>query len=138
MGAQARLNLIKLWSSLGALGLFLILVASLLPQEEGFPPIPNLDKFLHILVYLIASWYFHQTTLNRFPFKTGLALFAYSGTMEVLQYFTEARSAEAGDLLANLVGIALGFLFSKNLTPNFLLKIDLFLVRLKTRLFSGS
>ncbi len=68
------------------------------------------DKFLHVLCWgtLLISLRFawHKAGFGLLP---GLALLAYSFLMEILQGFT-GRDFQLSDLLANAIGILIGYL----------------------------
>lgn len=119
---KVDLKYFKIWKILGAKGLILILLASVWPQYGDPPEVEHLDKVLHFLVYLIASFYFHQVFDNKKGLKTTIYLFIYSAFIEVLQGLTKTRSAEYLDLVANLTGILVGQLLSTK--ASVLKKID--------------
>lgn len=71
----------------------------------------QLDKIFHFLMYLpyppLAVWAFYQKNkwwrLLLYILLIGIA---YSGAIEIMQaLFTDSRSAEWGDLLANVAGM---------------------------------
>lgn len=114
--------------------MLLILIASLAPQAGEFQGIPNIDKFLHFSVYLIAAFYLQQVGQNRSLAKVVIGVFLYSAAIEVLQGQTADRSAEWLDLLANLAGILCGSFISLKALPNFLNALDQILIRLRSLL----
>lgn len=71
----------------------------------------QLDKIIHFLMYLpypaLAFWAFYQgKNWGRFLLVVLLIGIAYSGAVEIMQaIFTDSRSAEWGDLLANTLGM---------------------------------
>lgn len=115
----------KTWKVLGLIGLVLILIASILPQSGELPNIQHLDKILHLSVYMIASFYFHQLFKNNYFFKVSIYLFLYSGLIELLQGLTESRSAEWQDLVANGIGLIIGYALSRKV--KLLIRIDKFI-----------
>lgn len=98
------------WWTLGLGLIVLITVLSLIPM--GPPPvqIPNGDKLNHALAYITLTWWFGQLHTPTLRARTGLvlALFGYGVAIEWAQSLTGYRSADAADLLANGVGMALG------------------------------
>ncbi len=90
----------------------------------------SFDKILHLVAYLLyyISCVFFFNGLNNTTLKNNLeffsilisALFAISD--EFHQYFIPGRSAEFGDILADLTGIFIGFVLCRFI----LLKLPLF------------
>lgn len=100
------------WWTLGIALIVLVTVLSLIPM--GAPPvhIPNGDKLNHALAYITLTWWFGQLQAPRLRARTGLvlALLGYGVAIELAQSLTGYRSADAADLAANGVGIALGLM----------------------------
>lgn len=117
-----RYKFFRLWKVLAFKGLILILIASLWPQHGEQFSFKHIDKVLHFSVYTIASFYIHQVFQNQFFKKITIYLFLYSVIIEIFQSLTVTRSAEWADLMANLLGILLGFYLSKKI--NLLERID--------------
>ena len=113
----------RLWKFLGAVGLLLILWASVTSGVGPKIEIPHIDKILHFSVYLIACYYFCQVLQNKKIKKIIFLIFLYSALMELLQSFTDDRISEGFDLLANFMGAFTGALISC-FTPNILISID--------------
>lgn len=96
-----------------------LLEGSALPKSS-FINIPNKDKVAHFLFYFIFSvlWYIffkkkYTTELNKI--KHGLVIFTVAtcigGIVEICQYYyTNTRSAEWADFIANALGSATGLL----------------------------
>jgi VanZ family protein len=100
-------------------GLYVALAfASLLP---GAAPTPRygIDIGVHTLVYAAVTAI--TVFLTRRPFMSILAVFAFSTAMEVAQNFVPGRHGALDDLLANGIGVAIGFaawlLILRLLTP---------------------
>ena len=74
----------------------------------------QMDKVIHFLMYLpypaLAFWAFYpEKNEGHFLLIVLLIGIAYSGAVEIMQaLFTDDRSAEWGDLLANSLGMAAG------------------------------
>lgn len=84
-----------------------VLTLSLMPAP---PPTLNTgwDKSNHLLAFVTLTWF----ALHAFPQRLKsvlLGLLAYGALIEILQSFTPSRSAEWLDLLADAVGILLGW-----------------------------
>lgn len=71
----------------------------------------QMDKVIHFLLYLpypaLAFWAFYpEKNAGRFLLIVLLIGIVYSGAIEIMQaLFTDNRSAEWGDLLANTLGM---------------------------------
>lgn len=78
--------------------------------EIGFS-IPGLDKIYHLSTFALTCWLLAQvlwTALPR-PLVAAVALTtAHAAVIELVQSQLPQRAADAGDLLADLVGVALG------------------------------
>ena len=76
----------------------------------------QMDKVVHFLMYLpypaLVFWSFYQgKNEKRLMLRALLIGVAYSGSVEIMQaLFTDTRSAEWGDLLANTLGMGTGAL----------------------------
>jgi VanZ family protein len=106
---SASLSYRGLWLSLGALLLAVILVICLIPLSLP-PAAPALnDKLLHFLTFgLLAVWFGALVTPVK-QLKVMLLLLGYGLLIEVLQSFTGFRNAELLDLVADAVGILIGW-----------------------------
>lgn len=119
----------KLWKVLGAIGLALILWASINTLVTPNIKVPYLDKILHFNVYLIACYYFCQVFQNKSLKKIIVNIVLFSAFIELLQSFTNERYGEFADLLANFLGASTGAIIS-NFTPSLLIPIDKILKKL--------
>jgi len=101
-----------LWFALSCALIGAVIVASLTPG--GVPKIGHLgDKWEHALSYLVlATWFVGLAPRRTYPWiATGLVLLGF--TMEVLQYaLTSDRMADARDMTANSIGIAVGIVLA--------------------------
>lgn len=74
-------------------------------------PLPGYDKPIHGLLFFGLAALFHRPALARgwsaALAKSAMITFVYSAMLEGLQGLRASRGAEAWDLVANLVGIAL-------------------------------
>ena len=95
-------------------------VLSLAPDPPALVPAAQGDKAGHLLAYFsLGAWF---TALARgHAGGRWLALVALGLGLEGLQGLSGgARSVEVGDVLANLLGIAAGALFSRRVWPGWL------------------
>lgn len=84
-----------------------ILVLALMPAPPTMIS-TGWDKSNHLLAFGTLTW----LALHAFPQRLKsalLGLLAYGALIEILQFFTDTRSAEWLDLLADSVGILLGW-----------------------------
>lgn len=85
-----------------------IMAVSIMPAPEELPLIPYIDKFYHLLTYLVLgvllSRAFNAGGKERTILKPFAFAFLYGALIEVLQSFTPYRSAEALDAAANGLG----------------------------------
>ena len=121
-----RLQLQWLWYSIGAMMLFVVTAASLLPA----PDVGVGDKLSHLVTYVLLAGWFSLLAVNHLRLAfTLLGLLAYGGLIELLQGMTGYRYPEWGDLLANGIGIVLGGLVYFTPLVGLLQKIDSLLAR---------
>ena len=92
-----------------------ITVLSLIPNSE-LPDIRVSDKIEHMLAYVALSFCFASVVVRRDWFWLVVILLAFGALIELAQgLMSLGRSADARDLLADAVGIAIGLLLA--LTP---------------------
>lgn len=96
------------WSGLLALvavALQLVLLYS--PSGGGAPPFPNFDKLVHCAVFALPVFFALVARLPRVPVIAVLAL--HAPLSEVIQWtLLPNRSGDPWDVVADLVGVALG------------------------------
>ncbi len=85
-----------------------VLIVSLLPGNAGLPS-TGWDKTNHVLAFAVlgalGAWAYPRHTVRMVLF-----LMAYGGAIEVVQSLTPYRFAEWSDLLADCLGVALGWM----------------------------
>ena len=87
----------------------IVAVTSLSPG--GNQGVEHLDKVVHLLVYYIfAVLGYRMLADKRYYLYVCLGIIAYSGLIELGQSYIPGREMSAFDLLANIVGVALGAL----------------------------
>jgi VanZ family protein len=96
-------------------------VMSLSPSTG--PGLPLWDKSMHCTFYAIFVLLGSQLVSKpRQFFLLSMGIFAYSGFMELGQYFVPGRSMSALDLLANGIGVSLGMLLARQALPGLRVK----------------
>ncbi len=98
-----------------------ILILSIAPfSSHRIHPMPNTDKLIHFMMYLIFTVIFfyeyrktHPIKQLRFYLMVMTLPIIYGGLMELFQsIFTTNRSADVFDFLANSVGVFVGVTIS--------------------------
>lgn len=120
------LRYFKLWLSLGWLLVIAIFYISLTPS----PPVINigieyLDKIEHLSSYFILMFWFSQLyQKNRTRLFFMLLFISMGVVIEILQGLGGVRYFEYLDMLANTVGVALAWYFTKGQTKFLLLAFE--------------
>ena len=102
------------WAGLGWLLVMGVIVGSLLPG----PSLPNVsmnDKFEHAGAYCLLMVWFAGLYPRRLYLLIAAVLLALGIGLDLLQGLSETRSLELFDILADLVGIAVGLVLSVSL-----------------------
>lgn len=111
----------KTWLAAGWLLIFLIGYLSLIPSPPAPLRFPHADKLEHLLSYALLMGWFCQLYSARWQrICLALACVAYGGIIELLQGWSGYRTADWMDLLADSLGVALGWLLG-NTSLQFLL-----------------
>jgi VanZ family protein len=102
----------KLWLGMGWALLVAVAVLSLAFVPAPDTPVPaNFDKYEHLLAYAVLAGYWCQLFDKR-PIQLLCAclLIIFGGALELAQAFaTHHRSGDWWDLLANTLGVAVGW-----------------------------
>lgn len=97
----------RLMQSLFAATALVVMVLSLLPLDADVPSL-GWDKANHLAAFALLA----LLGCRAYPAQLAIVLpglLAYGGLIEILQSFTAFRHAEWGDLLADALGIVLGW-----------------------------
>ena len=124
--AVPDLKLRFLWLTIGyalvVLVVFLSLTSSPVDMEMGFP---YEDKVFHALAYFTLMTWFSQIYHDKFQRNMIAVVFVFMGvTLEYLQGFDANRYFEFADMIANSIGVALGFSIALTSAKNTLLNIE--------------
>ncbi len=84
-------------------------IAAILPQDMAPTLGPLSDKWTHFLAFAVLTLLLRLAYRVSW-FQTTFLLFLYAVFIEVSQYFTPNRCAELLDVVADLIGIAIGLL----------------------------
>ncbi|MEO7937574.1 MAG: VanZ family protein [Burkholderiaceae bacterium] len=101
------LSAVRFWRLALAALLVVVLALSLLPLGPDAPT-TGWDKTNHLLAFSTLAVLGCLAYPGRTP-TTLLALLGYGALIEVLQSFTDYRSAEWADLLADALGLLVGW-----------------------------
>ena len=122
--AHRMLRLRGLWWGLGALGVLVVVVLSLMPQP---PSIPGDSEGWagHVLAYgVMMAWFARLLPTPRQRFAAAVALCALGVAMEYAQRETGYRTFDVGDMAADAMGVAAGWLLSPPRLPDGLAFLD--------------
>jgi VanZ family protein len=110
-----KLQLQRLWLSIGAVLVLNVLVLSLMPLSPTsiITEIPFGDKVAHAAVYLVLMVWFGGIIPVRHYHYLFAVLLIYGAVIEVLQYFVPYRTMEPADLLADGIGLLLGWMLAR-------------------------
>jgi len=115
-----------IWLALGYAIVTLVVYLSLTSRPIKIDlSLPYQDKFLHAFAYFCLMSWFVQIYHNKFQRNMIAVVFIFMGiTLEYLQSFDPARMYEVADMVANSVGVALGFGLSLTPVKNCLVVIE--------------
>ncbi len=131
--SHSTTNLRRLWL-LGGIGILLLLwVLSLIPQPPTFG-VQNEDKVYHVIAYSGTMWWWGQywPRLNQ---RLRLAIvFALMGVaVEFVQGWTGWRTFDTQDMMANGIGVLLGWALVQSPAGSLLSRLDGALLRRKVQ-----
>ena len=115
-----------LWLALGYAIVMLIVYLSLTsnPVSIGMSFLYQ-DKFFHAFAYFVLMSWFMQIYHDRFQRNMIALVFIFMGiTLEYLQSYDRARMFEIADMVANAIGVALGFALALTRAKNCLLRFE--------------
>ena len=111
------------WFAIGWGLVLLIVSVSLLPMSGG--SVTVYDKANHFLSYAILMAWFTQLFPQRKAQLAYMLGFAFMGiAVEFMQRLTAYRSFELADMLANVLGLIIGWACSELLMAGWLIKLD--------------
>lgn len=108
------------WQAAGWLGVGLIITLSLTPAPPQIN-IENGDKFGHLAAYgLVTLWFAQFYTGLRQRIWLAVGMVALGVAMEYAQGATGYRMFDVADMIADTVGVAIGWLAAPPRLPNLL------------------
>lgn len=103
-----------LWRSVGHALILLSLAAALLPAPSGVGSVAFGDKLLHAAAFAFLMLWFAQIYAGwRDRRRCALSLIGFGCLIELLQSLVPYRSADGWDLVADVGGVAIGFVLSR-------------------------
>jgi VanZ family protein len=100
----------RLWLTVGVLLIGLVLYLSLRPQPVEEPP-PGLDKFEHTIAYgVLMYWFAHLEPHRRGRLRLAAGLAGMGVAIECLQGLVGHRLFSVADMMANGLGVVIGWL----------------------------
>lgn len=124
MSALRNLRFARVWFAIGALIIAVTLYFSLKP---GGPPgrFPYADKFYHAGAFFLIAIWFAGLLQRRTYLWLALALVMFGIGIEIAQYVMPyGRTAEAGDVIADVVGMTVGLLLAVMLRDSLFARIE--------------
>lgn len=112
-----------LWLTIGWLLVIAVILLSLIKSPVSLP-YPQSDKSGHLVAYgLLMYWFAQLYSKCVRRLAIALALLALGCTLELVQ-LTVGRYFEYADMVANGLGISLGWLLSPPRSPHLLSKVE--------------
>ena len=120
MKSLSPLLLRRFWQGIGWFGIVLLLYLSLTPQPPEIP-VEEGDKIGHSLAYAVLMFWWAQLLVSA-PERRWLAtaLIALGIAIEYVQGWTGWRTFDYFDMLADVIGVAIGWLLAVPRTPSVL------------------
>jgi VanZ family protein len=102
----------KFWQALAWLQLLIVAVVTLMPEPPDLDAMPVLswDKAQHFVAYAILMWSFLQAWEGRYVGRWVTLLVVFGVVLEFIQGIMGVRVMETFDMLANSLGVLLGYL----------------------------
>jgi VanZ family protein len=122
------LRLRRFWLVAGWLLVLLIVYLSLRPGEALLPETIS-DKLQHVLAYAVLMLWFGNLYLQkliRWRYAVGFVLLGV--VLEFIQLVSGYRSFDQGDMVADAMGVAVGWLLAPPRGPGFLAYLEQFLM----------
>jgi VanZ family protein len=98
------------WLWTGVAVVAAVLLVSLLPLDTKSLEVTYIDKFLHLIAFMLLMIFLGGIIVKQFHWLLFLFLYAFGALIEALQILVPGRAAEVADLLADFAGLTLGWL----------------------------
>ena len=111
--AKNPLILFPFWLSVGAGLIAVVVYLSLTPKPPHLPNFAMNDKVGHCLAYAVLMGWFGQLYRGNLPLAVFALAFIFLGiSMEYLQMWGGARYFEYADMLADTIGVVVGWILT--------------------------
>ena len=108
------------WSLIGWFGVALILYLSIMPHPPELD-IEQGDKLQHLAAYaVLMGWWAQMAASDRRNAVIALTMLAFGIAIEFMQAGTGYRTFSVADMVADALGIALGWMLAPPRGPNLL------------------
>ncbi|MGC2520039.1 MAG: VanZ family protein [Burkholderiales bacterium] len=113
-GSARRYRFPRLWQVLGWIMVLAIVIGSLLPSKMLEPVLPDWnDKLIHIVAYgIVMFWFSMLDRALRRQALWALGFVAMGVAIEFAQRATGYRDFEIADMVADAIGVALGWVLA--------------------------
>jgi VanZ family protein len=101
-----------LWAALGWLFVISVATGSLLPAPVVDDLMDDNDKLMHASAYLMLMVWFGGLYPRRKHLRIAVALLGLGIALDLLQGLTSTRSLDVYDMVANSLGLGVGFALS--------------------------
>jgi VanZ family protein len=123
-----------IWLAWGWLWVAVICYLSLMPHPPEPVNFQHVDKLEHALAYsLLMLWFCQVYRLRNYRIVLAVLLVAMGIAIEYLQGETAYRTFDVADMLANSVGVMLGWIWARTGLGQLLVVLEGFLDRNKPR-----
>ena len=121
---RSNFNYFGIWLFLGGCLVITVIYLSLSTPPK-LPDVEFADKYGHILAYASLAFWFGQlfTRLNS-QFAIFIIFSLMGVALEYLQGLGQTRMFEYADMVANIIGAALGWLLTRTLFSGVLLRVE--------------
>jgi VanZ family protein len=123
MKSRRSLHYFKLWQTIGWLLVAAVIYLTLTPSPPHIDVLTH-DKLQHGLGYLCLMLWFGQLYKPARHLQLAVSLIFLGIVLEVLQGVSGLRQFEFLDMLANSVGVLIGWLLNRTLLGTLLLRLE--------------
>jgi VanZ family protein len=116
----------KLWLIIGYFLIVLVVVLSLTSNPVQIDTdLPYQDKLLHVLAYFLLTFWFMQIYhIRHHVFRWVIFFLCLGLLLEYLQGFDPKRYSEAGDMVANTLGVVAAVGVARTPLRNLLVRLE--------------
>lgn len=122
---RSQYRFFLLWFGIGCVLIGVVLYLSLTPKPPPLPNIKMADKYGHCLAYAALMGWFGQLYSRKaqlIGFAVGFCLLGIA--IEYLQRMGGHRMFEVGDMVADALGVLLGWLLTRTIFAGSLLSLE--------------